>query len=303
MPMRERTAQSYHERVLRALCYIQNHLDDAIALEDLARVAHFSPFHFHRVFRGMVGESVMEHVRRLRLERAAHGLRFTDSPVTRLAFEAGYEAHEAFTRAFRAQFGESPSRFREGRRSAPLRAASSGVHYHPDGRLEAFIAPAGGSLEVRAVAFGQMRVAFLRHTGPYEQVGRAWQRLMAWAGPRGLVGPGATLLGVVHDDPEVTPADRVRYDACLVIGASLRPEGEVGVQELGGGEYAVVRHRGPYGRLAETYAQLCGGWLPAVGREPAPAPPFEVYRNSPFDTKPEDLVTDIHLPLEPAGAR
>ena len=102
--MKSETQQTYQERILKVLVYIQNHLDETLSLEELAGVAHFSPYHFHRIFRGMVGESLMEHVRRLRLERAAHRLKFTDSPVTRIAFEAGYETHEAFTRAFRALF-------------------------------------------------------------------------------------------------------------------------------------------------------------------------------------------------------
>src|SRR5438552_3450011 len=114
--MKSRTEETYKERVLRVLLYIQQHLDETIELDELARVAHFSPYHFHRLFRGMVGESVMEHVRRLRLERAAHRLKFTDQPVTRIAFEAGYETHEAFSRAFRATFEQSPSQFRESHR-------------------------------------------------------------------------------------------------------------------------------------------------------------------------------------------
>ncbi|HEX4589292.1 MAG TPA: AraC family transcriptional regulator, partial [Gemmataceae bacterium] len=81
--MRADTERTYKQRILRVLVHIQQHLDEVLELEDLAGVAHFSPYHFHRVFRGMVGESVMEHVRRLRLERAAHRLKFTDEPVTR----------------------------------------------------------------------------------------------------------------------------------------------------------------------------------------------------------------------------
>src|SRR5437773_11110991 len=119
--MRSQTEQAYKERLLRVLVYIQQHLDETIALDDLARVAHFSPYHFHRLFRGMVGESVMEHVRRLRLERAAHRLKFTDEPVTRIAFQAGYETHEAFSRAFRGMFDQSPSQFRPSHKAIPFR--------------------------------------------------------------------------------------------------------------------------------------------------------------------------------------
>jgi AraC family transcriptional regulator len=105
------------------------------------------------------------------------------------------------------------------------------------------------------------------------------------------------LLGIVHDDPAVTPGAKVRYDACLVVGDAVRSEGEVGVQEVGRGAHAVHTHRGPYDRLPDTYARLCGEWLPANGEEPADAPSFEVYHNSPYDTRPEDLVTDIYVPL------
>jgi AraC family transcriptional regulator len=296
--MRQQTEQTYKERILRVLVHIQNHLDDAVSLEELAAVAYFSPYHFHRIFKGMVGESLMEHVRRLRLERAAHRLKLGDQSVTHIAFEAGYETHEAFTRAFGTMFGESPSHFRAKHRPLQLKKAPSEVHYRPDGRVEDYrdLPEAGPPLEVRIVSFPITRVAFMRHVGPYGEVGQTWSKLFAWAGPRGLLRRGAKILGIVHDDTEVTPPDKVRYDTCIVVGDSFRPEGEMGLQEIGG-EYAVATHRGPYETLGVTYGELCGQWLPRSGRELRSAPPFEVYRNSPQDTVPEELLTDIHLPL------
>jgi AraC family transcriptional regulator len=296
--MKEQTERTYKERILQTLVYIQNHLDEAVSLEELAGIAHFSPYHFHRIFSGMVGESVMEHVRRLRLERAAHRLKFGNQPITRIAFEAGYEAHEAFTRAFRTMFGESPSQFRDQRRYLRFRQAPSGIHFQPDGRLDNFrdMQETNPPLEVRIVSFPATRMAFMRHVGPYADVGRTWGRLFAWAGPKGLLGRGAQILGIVHDDPEVTPPDRVRYDACIAVDDGFRPESEVGVQDFAG-EYAVASHRGPYDTLGQTYARLCGQWLPGSGRELGPTPSLEVYRNSPQNTPPEGLVTDIHLPL------
>src|SRR5215510_12521255 len=115
---RATTVADYQQRILRVLIHIQTHLDEAISLDDLARLACFSPFHFHRIFSGMTGEGVMEHVRRLRLERAAHRLQFTEEPIVRLAFDAGFETHEAFSRAFKNMFGISPSEFRGARREA-----------------------------------------------------------------------------------------------------------------------------------------------------------------------------------------
>jgi AraC family transcriptional regulator len=298
--MRSNTLDDYRERILRVLIHIQGHLDEALILDDLARIAHFSPYHFHRVFSGMVGESVMEHIRRLRLERAALRLKLTDEPITRLAFEAGYETHEAFTRAFRAMFGESPSGFRQIHRSVPYPKAPSEVHFTADGGLDHFNPAVTGEpeMEARVEKIQPFLVAFVRHVGPYNEVGTAWGRLCAWAGPRGLLGPDSTFIGLCHDDPEVTPPDKVRYDACIRVDETFQAEGEVGVQTVAGGDYAVTTHRGPYDRLGQTYARLCGQWLPEHGREPRSAPSFEVYRNNPQTTPPEELLTDVHVPVE-----
>jgi AraC family transcriptional regulator len=298
--MRSPTAQTYRERILCVLVHIQSHLDEDLALEELARVAHFSPYHFHRVFRGLVGESVKEHVRRLRLERAAQRLKSRDVSVTQVAFEAGYETHESFTRAFAAMFGASPSRFRAARRAPRVPEAPSGVHFAPDGGPNGFRpAPIGGqAMDVRIETVPPRRVAFMRHVGPYREVGETWGKLMGWAARKGLLGPRTVMLGVAHDDPDVTPPDKLRYDVCVTVDDSFRPEDEVGVQDVGGGEYAVTTHRGPYETVARTLARLCGEWLPSSGREARSAPCFGIFRNAPPDTNPEDLLTDLHLPLE-----
>ncbi len=298
--MRAQTEQAYKKRILQVLVHIQKYLDEALSLEDLARIASFSPYHFHRIFRGMVGESVKEHVRRLRLERAAHRLKFSDQPVIRIALDAGYETHEAFTRAFRAMFDASPSQFREAHQALPFPNVPSQVHFTPDGRLDDFHLLKGGgpAMEVRVERVAPMPVAFMRHVGSYGAVGQTWGKLMAWAGPRGWLGPRMTLVGMVHDDPEVTPPDKVRYDAGLVVDERFQPEGDVGLQRVGDSDYAVTTHRGPYERLGETYARLCGEWLPTSGREVRSGPCLEFYRNSPLDTAPQDLLTDIYMPLE-----
>jgi AraC family transcriptional regulator len=122
---------------------------------------------------------------------------------------------------------------------------------------------------------------------------------MAYMGAKGYLGPEAMMLGLCHDDPEVTPPDKIRYDACLTVEEDFRPEGEIGVQTIAGGEYAVTTHHGPYAELAETYAKLYGQWMPRHGFMPRSAPCFEVYLNDPEATEPEELLTDIYAPVEP----
>jgi AraC family transcriptional regulator len=158
-------------------------------------------------------------------------------------------------------------------------------------------------MDVRFETLAPMRVAFVRYVGPYppEDHGgfhHAWEKLRAWAEPRGLLGPRTNLLSICHDNPHVTPSDRLRTDACIIPDRPFQPEGEIGTQEIPGGEYAVVTHRGPYETLSETFARLYGDWLPQSGREPTEAPGFQVYRNSPENTAPQDLVTDLYVPLQ-----
>ena len=273
----EGTRQSYEERLLRVLLHIQRNLDQPLELEKLAGIACFSPFHFHRIFRGMTGESVMEHVRRLRLEQAAQKLRFSDKQVVEVAFDAGYESHEAFTRAFSARFGLSPTSYRKAQK------------------------PAGSAdvADVRLEDFGPKRVAFLRHVGPSNEVAPAWQKLMSWAGWRGLIRSAPMLLGIVYDSPDITSEAKLRYDAAMVVGEDVHGEGEIGIQEITAGQYAVLLHIGPYSNINQTYDRLFGDWLPSSGCEPASIPAFERYLNTPYDTAPENLRTDIYVPLLP----
>ena len=139
--------------------------------------------------------------------------------------------------------------------------------------------------------------AFVRHIGPYQGVGAAWESLCTWAGPQGLLGPHARMFGLSYDDPEVTPADKLRYDACVELEAARPVSGSVGIQELPAGEYAVALHRGPLEKLAATYAQLCGEWIPKSGREMRVAPSIEIYLKEPGRCPPEEMEVEIWLPL------
>lgn len=298
--MRTVTLQDYKRRLLRVLVHIQQHLDDTLELQELAGRACFSPYHFHRVFKGMVGESVKEHIRRLRLERAASQLKLGTVPVTRIAFDAGYESHEAFSRSFRAAFGVSPSQFRSSKKNRITTAAPSGLHYRVGQAVSDFktTQPGGKSMQVKIEHKDPIRVAFMRHVGPYGEVGATWDKLLPWLGKEGLLGGDSLFIGICHDDPEVTPQDKIRYDACVSVDGSFVPEGDFGVQVIPGGDYAVTTHFGPYQKLGDTYTKLLGQWLPRSGRGLRSAPCFEVYLNDPQSTEPEDLITDIYAPLE-----
>ncbi|MGE4292891.1 MAG: GyrI-like domain-containing protein [Desulfovibrio sp.] len=297
--MRKSTQHDYQERILKVLRHIQEHLDRETGVEELARLACFSQAHFHRFFKGMLGESLGEHIRRLRLERSALRLLITEQSVMDLALDAGYDTPEAFSRSFRRMFGASPSEYRRDARQRLVPDSPSGVHYLPDGKRPGLhIRPRSCTMNVEIKLMPSLRVAYMRHAGPYFTVGETWNALCAWACPQNLFGPATLFLGVCHDDPQITPPDKVRYDACMTVPEHIVAQGPVGIQEVFGGEWAVCRHLGPYEGLQELYNRLVGVWLPQSGRELRESPSVEIYRNTPNDTPPEKLVTDVCLALK-----
>jgi AraC family transcriptional regulator len=145
--------------------------------------------------------------------------------------------------------------------------------------------------------FAGVRLAGRRHIGPYMAIGKSFEQLFAWAGPRGLVGPATRCLAIYHDNPADVPADRLRSDACLSISAGVEAEQPYAIIDLAPARCAVVRHKGPYEQLHSVYEHLYTRWLPTSGRMPAMRPPFEEYLNNPQQVASADLLTDVFVPL------
>ena len=283
----------YEKRIIRVQIYIQDHLDDPLTLEELAGVACFSPYHFHRIFTAMVGESLREHIRRLLLERAAHELRYSQLPIIQIALNAGYQTHESFTRAFRSMFGLPPRQYRA---ELPSRHRENAAY--PQVFNLRILKPTGDTMDIRIEKFSPLNVTFIRHVGPYQECETAWQKLCSHPDIAKELGPNTLAIGICYDDPDITEADKIRMDVCVTMPESCSPPEGMEAQIIKGGEYAVLTHHGPYEGLHDCYRWLFGEWLPSSGREATYAPSLEVYINSPEDTAPQDLITEIRVPLK-----
>lgn len=302
------TRTFYEAAVERAVDRITQALDEALDLAVLARGAALSPFHFHRVFRGMLGETPLEMHRRLRLERAAGQLFGSDVPVTTIAFDAGYETHEAFTRTFRQAYGMSPSAFRQSATNTELRCARppqielvapSGVHFRTESTKDRIIQfVTGESMNVTIETMPELRVATVHHLGPYPRISDAFARLGAIVAPAGLLQfPEAAMIAIYYDDPETTPPDQLHSDAGIAVpkGVAL-PEGLV-EKRLPAGRYARMTHVGPYTQLGDAWSRFMGEWLPKSGHRVGDGSSYELYRNNPTNASPGELRTDLYLPI------
>jgi AraC family transcriptional regulator len=290
MATRHETIKDHQERLNRVLDHLGRHLDEPLDLDRLAAVACFSPFHFHRIFAAHVGETVWEHVQRLRLELAAHRLTHTQRTVTDIALAAGYETPSAFTRAFGQRFGASPTVFRQARRHA---LAPTPMTLSLDSSAKEI------SMQPEIRTREETVVVYARRIGDYNQSARsAWEAVCAYAGPQGLIGPQSQFIGCSHDDPSITPAEKLRYDACITVDRAVEPAGDIGVQTIDGGRFAVFLHAGPYSDFSRTYGAIYGQWLPGSGEKLRDASCLEIYLNSPDQVQPEQLRTEIWVAIE-----
>ncbi len=310
--MKPETRTFYEAAVVRAVDRVGRSLDEALDLHALAREAALSSFHFQRVFRGLVGETPLELHRRLRMERAAERLCRTRAGVTAIAFDAGYDTHEAFTRAFGQRYGVSPSAFRERGADAASAchggpptelAARCGLHVRDDCvDLGALTLTTGGiAMDVTIETLPTRRLATVRHVGPYPQIAEAFHRLGTIAVERGLYPHlDPAMLALYHDDPETTPPAELRSDAALVVRDDVELPSGISEVTLPAGRYAKASHRGAYSGLGDTWARLMGEWLPRSGFRVGAGPSYEAYVNDPRTTATDDLVTDLYVPIADA---
>jgi len=295
----EETVRVHKERILNVLRHLQEHLDRDLSIEELAAVASFSEFHFHRIFREIVGEPVGEHVRRLRLERAALELYYTDRPIKQIAAEVGYGSHEAFTRAFIAHFGASPAEYRA-RLAKPWGSTLADTVFSPAesaGHDPFQIAERIRRIEITRTP--STRVAYMRSVGNYQtELAATWGRFFAWQSGRGLGGPSVAKYNLPLDNPDLTPPDKQRADCCLAVPDDFTAEGEVGVQTIPGGDYAVAVHVGPWPLVRMAWHWMFNVWLPRSGHRFRQGPAYEVFWN-PGDTPIEQWELHIHVPIIP----
>lgn len=286
--MKETTKAFYVKSILKAQQYVQCNLDKQLSMDELSEYVGISKYHFHRIFCAMTGESIKQFSKRVRLEYTAVSLISTEKPIIDVAFESGYETHESFTRAFKNHFGVAPKDFRSMER---MHAAIVITGKRPN------ISSSEEKMEVTLQKFEDMEVIYMRHTGPYEGAGKTWEDLCSAPGLMAQLSEKNLFFGLCYDDPQITEASKIRYDACISIDSSFKiPEG-LETMTVPGGDYGVHRHVGSYAGLKDKYAWLYGTWLPSSGREPKKAPPLEIYRNSPTNTPEDQLITDICIPL------
>jgi AraC family transcriptional regulator len=288
--------------------FIEEHLEEYMELEDLAARAGFSPFHFHRVFSEVIGESPMAFIRRLRLERAVYRMKVSPDNVLQIGLEAGFQSAESFTRAFVRHFKIRPSEFRamlaEFRRCLTELFGNFG-DWQAEEYSDMQVSDESEITSFRLKSFAVRKVIFKRYLGGYSQLlapeakfEDLWSPLFDFADQHGLNYSKAELIGISHDDPYVCDKERVRFDACLPINGDVPVDDEIGVRELRSGMNSVREHFKGFEEIDNTFAIIGVEWIPAVNYMLDMRPPFEVYQCQEISNHLVRVSTESHVPLK-----
>lgn len=300
---RERGAPpDYVERVNLVIDHIVANLERPLRLKALADIAAFSPFHFHRVFQGMVGETPADFVKRLRLDRAVvmmtHARR---EPLTRVALRCGFASASDFSRSFKQRFGAAPSALDlEGWRtkhSAAFDAMAAGPG--ADARVDWLRSRSGSNpdgFRVKLRGLPPMTVAYIRVSEPYkgDAVVRAVHRLMAWAEREGFI--DNQWLGYQWENPNLVSLEQCRYHAA-VRAERFTARGEIGRYRFPAMTVAEVEIRGGIDLEIRALRWLYGVWLPRSGYVPDDQPAFEAWIGRPFALGMKRFALHVWLPV------
>ena len=317
--------QEYISRINRVIDFIEANLDQELSLASLATVANFSQFHFHRIFRAMVGETLNGFIQRIRLEKAA--ARLLDHPkntITEIAFDCGFSGSATFARAFRERYQMSASEWRSDwlthkskkRKTNRKNGQTVGKNrkdfdissYYVDGQTRNLIwrmkMKNNEPIKVEVKEMPQLNVAYVRHIGPYKGDSELFEglfdKLMKWAGPRGLLRfPETQVLSVYHDDPKITDEDKLRTSACITVPKDTPVDGEIGKMAIAGGKYAVASFEIAGDEFEDAWNMLMGGWMPGSGYQPDDRLCYELCLNNPKEHPEGKHIVDICVPVKP----
>ena len=282
--MKNITYNDYIQRINKVVAYINNHLDETLDLKKLANEAALSDFHFHRIFKALKGEAMGGYITRLRLEATARLLRYTTLTIEEIAFNIGYETTASLSKAFKKQYGISPTEYRTNKDTYIMKKEI----INPDLALKA----------PKIVTLEPKNLIYVALTGAYGSLdyGKAYEQLWAVIKAQKLFTKGIESICISYDDPKITEGSLQRSDVCLAIHKPAIPQEEVSCKTLAGGKYAVFFYQGSYENLSQVY-DTAVRWVIDYEYTLREEPFFEKYLNDARRTPKEKLKTEIYIPI------
>jgi len=301
------TREEYIGRINRVIDFIDNNLNKELPLEFVSRISYYSPFHFHRIFSSIVGETINEYINRKRIEKIASILMDGgNQPITELAYKYGFKSGSTFSRAFNKYYGMSPTRFREkggdkyskickvdsknGKELITFEKYICGIN-----NIKNWLAM-NAQIEVREMP--EQKLVYINHVGDFNKIGEVYGRLFQWAGPKGILSsPNMKTITVYHDDPNVTQISKVRQSAGITVEGDIKVDGEVGIMTVPKGKFAVGRFEIPVTGFEKAWNSMCV-WVAENGYDTRDGDYYELYHNDHMEHPEQMFILDICVPVK-----
>lgn len=305
--MSEKYKDEYIARIQKVQDYIDENYGKNMTTEELAEIAGFSKYHFNRIFKSVLHESLLQYVNRIRLEHSLFILAHRpDYNMTDIAYALGFNDSAVFSRAFKKYFGISPLAYRKKYSTNCKENIFISEYNKPEKKKKWVTDPFSTTGEMRIEMLSSKEIVYVRHVGNYKSLAIAYPKLLhdlfKRAKKQNLFKEGKNqLLAMYHDNPEFGKEEHFRTSLCLTIpeDCQAHEDGKLGVMKLEGGLYAIGHYEILQEQFEDAWDHMYQKWLMTSGYVPRNACPYEVYLNNPKEERDHLIKVDIYVPIEP----
>jgi len=281
------------ERYKKLLAYLEDHLSEDINIDKVEDICHYSYRNINRIFLALNGETIGQYVKRLRLEKAAQYLKYSEIGISQIAYQVGYEDRSAFSKAFKKQYLCNPKEFRERgeleREEIKKRLTLDSPTNRPKLEFEIEILP-------------QFHYLFSEYRGDHRDIAAMdvlWEKLLEYGSSKGLVNEASVFMTEIVDDAEITDHIHSRYRQALILEKPIdfKPDDHFRLKTHHRQKYAKFVHQGSHESSIEFYDRIYALWMLDVSYDLVDLPTLEFYPNVEENLPEDELITEIYIPV------
>lgn len=281
----------YSQKVHDVLNYIHHHLSDDLNVRLLAEQFGFSFFHFHRILKTYLNEPLGSYINKIRLETAVTLIRYSDMPLSEIALNIGYSDCSAFSKAFSKEFGISPHKFKSN--NTIVLNTHIDFNLNNSGEFVSDIRP-------KIVILADRHVIFTKFKGDFtgREFNKVWDNFWNVVMQNNFLSWKPDVFSVYYDNPFESSVADCRAECCVATHKMISNSENIGTKTLAGGKYLMLRYKGPHNRLLELNGYILGEWVSKSNYKLRNSPLIERYINNYRYVEPNNLLTEIYIPIE-----
>lgn len=298
--------EEYIKRINKILTFIDENLDTDLSLHTISKIAHYSPFHLHRLFKAITNETLNAYIIRKRIERTAMMLIHNkEYSIAEIGERYGFKNDSTFSRTFKKIYGQSPTEFRKSNlgnfsKIGKVNSNNGKVNFITEEYLCNIINLKNWikmNAKIEIIEMPKMNLAYVTQIG-VNGIDNAFQRILKWAIPKGILAKTDTnICRVFHDSFKVTDAAKVRMSIGILTSHELKVENEIELTKIEKGKNIVGHFIIEPNEFEKSWDSLFI-WMNENGYKKADRYPFEIYHNN-FNEHPEKkCIVDLFIPIE-----